>query len=224
MSGLPPALAARLWSNTTTVNAKAGRTLISQGSTSTNAYVVLRGRLQVMLFSMSGREIILRDLAEGEIFGELAAIDGLPRSATIISLCDCTLGSIPGTWFRDAIGSDPEAPLWLARRLTAQIRDLTNRVYELNALRVSSRLHCELLRRCASADDDETDIPIRPFATHAKLAACIGTHREAVTRELNYLAERGIIRQDRRAIVVRDTRALAELVQTVVGESASLQH
>lgn len=220
MSGLPPKLAAQLWSNATLSSARAGRTLVAHGTTSTGVYVVLRGRLQVILFSMGGREIILRDLGEGEIFGELAAIDGLPRSATIVALCDSTLASISAASFRAAVGADPEAALWLARRLTAQIRELTDRVFERSALRVSSRLHCELLRRCANVSGDEAEVLIDPSPTHAELAACIGTHREAVTRELSYLTGRGIVQKRGRCIVVKDTRALAELVQTVVGERA----
>ena len=108
--------------------------------------------------------------------------------------------------------------MWLARRLTGQIRDLTEKVFELNALRVSSRLHCELLRRCAAAGAGATSVAIEPAPTHAELASCIGTHREAVTREMGYLVERGIVQQQRRRIVVQDTRALAKLVQMVVGE------
>jgi CRP/FNR family transcriptional regulator, cyclic AMP receptor protein len=218
MSELPHELAERLWGSATLINAKAGKTLVSHGTTSTSVYVVLKGRLQVMLFSMSGREIILRDLSEGEMFGELAAIDGQPRSASIVALSDCLLASIDAATFRAAVSELPQAALWLARRLTVQIRDLTDRVFELNALRVSSRLHCELLRRCSATGAEGPRVPIEPSPTHAELASCIGTHREAVTREMGYLVERGIVRQQHRRIIVEDTRALARLVQMVVGD------
>lgn len=220
MRSLPSGLAERLRANAAIIHAKAGRTLVSQGATSTSVYVVLCGRLHVMLFSAGGREIILRDLAEGELFGELAAMDGQPRSATIVALSDCTLASVNAAAFRAAVSEDPEAALWLARRLTVHIRDLTDRLFERSALRVSSRLHCELLRRCATAGTGEGRIGIDPSPTHAELAACIGTHREAVTREMSYLAEKGIVRQERRRIIVENVRALASLVHSVVGESA----
>jgi CRP/FNR family cyclic AMP-dependent transcriptional regulator len=220
MQALPSRLRDSLWDNATVIRTKAGRTLVSQGTTTTSVYFVLVGRLQVMLFSAGGREIILRDLPEGEMFGELAAIDGQPRSATIVALSDCTLASANAAAFRSAVSEDPESALWLARRLSLQIRDLTERLFERSALRVSSRLHCELLRRCVAAGAEETRVLIEPSPTHAELASCIGTHREAVTREISYLVERGIVRQERRRIIVEDTRALARLVQTVVGEAA----
>lgn len=219
MQALPDRLRDALWQNATVIRTKAGRELVSQGATSTNVYLVLVGRLHVMLFSALGREIILRDLAEGEMFGELAAIDGLPRSATIVALSDCTLASVNAAIFRSAVTEDPEAALWLARRLSLQIRDLTDRLFERSALRVSSRLHCELMRRCAAARTEDNRVPLVPSPTHAELASCIGTHREAVTREISYLVEQGIVSQERRRIIVEDTRALARLVQTVVGES-----
>lgn len=171
-----------------------------------------------MLFSMDGREIILRSIVEGELFGELAAIDRLPRSATIVALSDCVLASIAAKSFCAAIAEVPGASLWLARQLAGQVRDLTGRLLERSALKVKSRLHCELLRRCREASADEDEVTLEPSPTHAQLAACIGTHREAVTREMRYLAGRGIIEQQHRRIVINDARALAKLVQAVAGE------
>lgn len=217
MNMLPRELADRLWADATLINAKSGRTLVSLGATSTNVYIVMSGRVQVTLYSLGGREVILRDLSEGQMFGELAAIDGQPRSASIVALSNCVLASIDAAAFRAAISEIPAAALWLARRLTVQIRDLTDRVFELNALRVRSRLHCELLRMCGGAGADEP-VALRPSPTHAELASRIGTHREAVTREIGYLVEQGIIAQQRRLITVVDVRALAHLVSMVTGE------
>jgi CRP-like cAMP-binding protein len=219
-AGLPEALAARLRAAASPIVAKSGRTLVSLGAKSDSVYWVVKGRVQVTLFSLGGREVILRSLGEGALFGELAAIDGQPRSATIVALSDCTLLSIDAAAFREAATCDPESALWLARRLTAQVRDLTERVFELNALRVSSRLHCELLRLCAEADPDAVRVEIVHAPTHADLAARIGTHREAVTREMGDLAERGILTQERRRITILDTRALAQMVEMATGAAA----
>lgn len=211
LGALPAALAQRLWASATLATARSGRTLVSLGSSSDAVYVVVEGRVQVTLYSLAGREVILRSLDEGAIFGELAAIDGQPRSATIVALSDCTLASIDAVAFRQAVTATPEAALWLARRLTAQVRDLTERVFELNALKVSSRLHCELLRLSGAGG------AIEPAPTHADLAARIGTHREAVTREIGDLAARGILLQERRRITILDPAGLARLVEMAVG-------
>ena len=219
MAGLPAGLAARLWAAAATTSARSGKALVSLGAHSDSVYIVLKGRVRVTLYSLAGREVILRSLGEGALFGELAAIDGQPRSATIVALSSCTLAVIDAAAFREAVTADSKSALWLARRLAAQVRDLTERVFELNALRVSSRLHCERLRHGAEAGGDSTHVEIEPAPTHADLAARIGTHREAVTREMGDLAERGILSQERRRISVPDTRALARLVEMVVGQA-----
>jgi CRP/FNR family cyclic AMP-dependent transcriptional regulator len=220
MGELPAELAERLWAGASLINAKAGRILLSLGARSTNVYIVLEGRVQVTLVSLGGREVILRDLGEGEMFGELAAIDDQPRSASIVALSDCVLASLSAATFKSAIAELPVGALWLARRLAAQVRDLTERVFELNALRVRSRLHCELLRMCGPVDGRES-VTIEPSPTHAELASRVGTHREAVTREIGYLVEQGILQQQRRRMTVVDIRALTRLVRLATGEPPS---
>ncbi|MHA6720341.1 Crp/Fnr family transcriptional regulator [Sphingomonas sp. RS6] len=215
----PAVLADRLAPAAGVMTAKGGRILLSVGSTSDSVYIVARGRVQVTLYSIGGREVILRDLGEDAMFGEIAVLDGAPRSASVVALTDCQLVAIDAAAFRSAVSEIPEAALWLARRLAGQIRALTERVFELNALPVRSRLHCELLRMCV-ADAAGAEAKIDPAPTHAAIAARIGTHREAVTRELRYLAQQGMIRQDRRSITVTDPPALALLVQHAVGDDA----
>jgi len=184
-----------------------------------DVYWVAQGRVQVALLSPAGHEVILRDQGAGDMFGEMAPIDQLPRSATIIALEDCVLISVPGRAFCDAVFGHPAAAEWLARLLTVRIRDLTNKVFELNALRVPSRLHCELLRLCGAHKDDLDLVVIEPSPTHAQLAARIGTHREAVTREMGFLVEQGIVRQDRRRLTIIDLAALARLVRLAAGQA-----
>ena len=221
LESLPAALAARLWADAALLAAPAGKTLVALGATSTSVYIVLEGRVQVMLFSLGGKEVILRDLGEGDLFGELAAIDGQPRSASIVALADCQLASIPGETFRAAVSELPEGAIWLARRFAVQIRDLTERVFELNALRVRSRLHCELLRLCGTAADGRDRITLEPTPTHAELASRVGTHREAVTREIGLLVGQGIVEQHRRRMTVVDLPALTHLVRMATsGEDA----
>lgn len=213
---MPAALAAELAPHALLVRAKRGRTLVALGASTNNVFMVLEGRAQVALCSPGGREVILRDLAAGALFGELAAIDGQPRSASIVTLDDCVLASIPGDVMRNAMCATPEAALWIAQRLVAQVRDLTERVFEMNTLRVPSRLHCELLRLCTAVEGD-AERTLDPSPTHAELAARIGTHREAVTRELGYLVEQGIVEQQRRRLTIVDVPALVRLVHLASG-------
>jgi CRP/FNR family cyclic AMP-dependent transcriptional regulator len=170
------------------------------------------------VLSAAGHEVILRDMTAGEAFGELAAIDQQPRSASIFAQEDCVLIRIPGPVFARSVYQDPTLAEWLSRRLAARIRDLTIRVFELNSLRVPARLHCELLRLCGPVAVGEVTTALDPSPTHAELASRIGTHREAVTREMGFLVRNGVVQQVRRRITVLDVPALVRLVHLAAGE------
>lgn len=215
---LPDDLVRRLSAGAVIVRARAGRTVIALGAASDDVYLVLEGTVRVAVCSVHGSEVILRDEGPGELFGELAALDGELRSASITAVSDCALASFSGAAFREAACATPETALWLARRLTRQIRHLTDKVFEGSTLRVSSRLHCELLRLCVPGEAPGTAV-IDPAPTHADLAARIGTHREAVTKELRYLVGRGIVAQARRRLTVLDLPALEQLGRNARGDT-----
>lgn len=215
---LPEALARPIAPYASLIRGRAGQTLTAIGSGSNNVYIVLEGRVQVTVFSFGGREVILRDLGRGTLFGELAALDDQPRSASIVALTATLLACFPGGLFRAAVSESPEAALWMMRRLTKQVRELTEKIFELNTLRVAARLHCELLRLCETVAADGRTAVIDPFPTHAELASRIGTHREAVTREMRFLAGQNILSQERRRTTVTDVQALAGLVREASGE------
>jgi CRP-like cAMP-binding protein len=214
---MPAPLVEALKPHASVIRAGAGRILISPDARSTEVYWVAHGRIQVALISAAGREVILRDMGEGEVFGEMAPIDRQARSATIMALEDCMLISAPGPIFRQVVFAHPDSAEWLARILIQRVRDLTAKVFELNALRVPGRLHCELLRLCGDQVRDREPAVIDPSPTHAELAARIGTHREAVTREIGLLVEQRIVHQGRRRLTVLDVPELARLVRLAAG-------
>jgi CRP/FNR family cyclic AMP-dependent transcriptional regulator len=108
--------------------------------------------------------------------------------------------------------------LWFARRLVGEVRRLTDKVFELSALSVQARLLCELLRLARAAGSTGASmVTIRPAPTHAVLASRIAAQREAVSRELQTLAGRGLLRHDRRTLEFPDLEALEREVSRVVG-------
>ena len=202
------------------LRAAKGRTLIGVGARSTDVFFVIEGEAQVVLYSSNGREVSVRVLGPGEVFGDLAAMDSLPRSASVVALTELRVAAMSGADFMACIESSPAAAVWLARRLGAEVRRLTEKVFELSALNVQSRLHCELLRMARLGSDNDGPVRVSPAPTHAELASRIGTHREAVTREMRMLAQRNIIRHRRRSLEFLDLAGLEVSVSRVVGEFA----
>ena len=197
-----------------TIKARKGQMVLGTGESSREVFIVQEGRLQVLLYAANGRELSLRDLAAGQLFGELAAIDGEARSASIVAATDARLLAIPDDVFRSLIATSPGVADWMLRRLAAQVRSLTNRVFEMTALHVQARLHCELLRLARTRGD--ADALVDPAPTHAELASRIGSHREAVTRELNALARQKIVRSSRRRLEFLDIGRLEEQLRATL--------
>lgn len=220
---LPPRLGEYLRACGHIARFKRGYTVISGGGSSCDVYVVLEGMVQVVLFSANGRDVILRTIGPGGLFGEYAAIDGGSRSATVVTLGDCVLVRISGKDFRDGVEHVPGAALWMAQHLVGQIRTLTSKLFELSSLAVRNRLHCELLRLAGTRTTSGASIMIEPAPTHQELASRIGTHREAVTREMRYLADHGVLEQQRRRLVILDVHALTVLVRDAIGDHESYE-
>lgn len=164
------------------------------------------------LVSAQGRETVLRSIGPGEIFGELAAIDGEPRSADVVASQNSGLLVIPGATFIALIEQRPVLSLWLARYLAYQVRYLTNRIYELSTMAVGTRLQAELLR-LADLPDAKGAASIARVPTQAELAARIGTNRETVTREFSLLVRERLVVKEGRRIVIPSVVRLAERIK-----------
>jgi CRP/FNR family transcriptional regulator, cyclic AMP receptor protein len=179
----------------------------------TDLYFVLQGHLRVLIQAISGKESILRDIRDGEYFGELAAIDALPRSAAIVAVTNSTIAKMPASVFRDTVHAHPDVCDQLLSLLASQIRMLANRVNEYSTLDVRRRIYAELLRLARPTGKDSVEAVISPPPTHAELASRVSSHREAITRELSKLEEAGLLERRRGAIAIRDPAGLAKLIE-----------
>jgi CRP/FNR family transcriptional regulator, cyclic AMP receptor protein len=177
-------------------------------------YFVVQGHVRVLIQAISGKESILRDIRDGEYFGELAAIDGLPRSAAIVAVTDSIIAKMPSSIFREAVHNHPSVCDQLLVLLAGQIRMLSNRVNEYGTLDVRRRIYAELLRLSRPTRSGEgSEVIISPPPTHVELAARVSSHREAVTRELKKLEITGFLRRRRGAIVIVKPAQLAKLIE-----------
>ena len=188
------------------IRVRKGHVLLAVGLQASDVYLVVEGLLCVSLISAQGRETVLRSIGPGELFGELAAIDGEPRSADVVASQNSSLLFIPGKTFISLIEQEPVLSLWLSRYLAHQVRYLTNRIYELSTMAVGTRLQAEL-------PDNKGGASILRVPTQSELAARIGTNRETVTREFSLLVrERLVIKEGRRIVIPSGTK-LAERIQ-----------
>jgi CRP/FNR family transcriptional regulator, cyclic AMP receptor protein len=215
--GIPPGELETLAAQLRWKRYAAHQQIIGHMEDSTDVFLVIEGSVRVIVYSASGKEVTFRDIPAGEYFGELAAIDGLPRSATVIALADSLLAVMSAETFWSILRRYPDFAAALVKRLAGSIRGLTARVFEFSTLAVRNRVQAELLRLAREHMVDDRSAVIRPAPTHAEIASRISTHREAVTRELNRLSHQGLVARQSGALVVRDVKQLSRLVQDVVG-------
>lgn len=189
-----------------------GQLIFDYSDEPTDVFFVVRGRVRVTYYSLSGKEVMFRDLLAGEVFGEVSAIDGRPRSASVIALGETLTASLSTGQFWDVLRSHAAVNAAVMRRLAELVRRLTQRVVEASTLAVRDRVHAEMLRLARESTPAGSRAVIPNMPTHAEIASRIGTHREAVTRELNQLLRDGLIEKHGSVIVVGDVAALERLL------------
>ncbi|MGH6725497.1 MAG: Crp/Fnr family transcriptional regulator [Pseudolabrys sp.] len=189
-------------------HAKAKQWLLEEGETGTDIYFLTSGAVRVLITPSPDREVILADINAGNYFGEIAAIDGQPRSAGILAITDATLACMPAAVFREILRKYPDVSEILLKHLVARIRTLDQRINEFSSMDVKHRIYAELLRRSRADPTDSHQALVSPPPVHSDIAACVSTSREMVARELKLMERQGLLSKRRGAFVITDVPAL----------------
>jgi CRP/FNR family transcriptional regulator, cyclic AMP receptor protein len=197
---------------------EAGEPIVDYLDSSDDVFFVTAGEASVTIYSIAGKAVSFRSLGPGDIFGEYAAIDGEPRSASVEARSSCLVASMSGKEFRKLLEAEPVVAQAVLKGLVRNVRGLTKRVYEFSTLAVNNRIQAELLRLASLAPREGKGARLEPAPTHAEIASRISTHREAVTRELNRLSRIGIIVRQNGTLLVRDLDRLAAMLHEMTGE------
>ena len=196
----------------------ASEQIIDQHSDSRDIFFVVEGRVRVVNYSLSGREITFDDLDAGSHFGELAAIDGLPRSASVMALDSTRIASLPAEKFQEIILEHPSIALKLMKHLSHLVRTSTSRIMDLSTLGANNRIHADLLRMGRKVSDDGGAASISPIPVHSDIASRVSTTRETVARVMNDLARKGIVERQKDSLLIKSMDILEEMVEDVRGE------
>ncbi len=167
--------------------------IIDRQSDSTDVFFVVEGRVRIVNYSLSGKEITLEDLDTGSHFGELSALDGQPRSASVMSLNNCLIAALPQERFLTLLRENAHITFRVLRALAGIIRNSTDRIMDLSTLAANNRVQADLLRQARSGLIGENQAEIRPIPVHGDIASRVSTTRETVARVLSDLARQNII-------------------------------
>jgi CRP/FNR family transcriptional regulator len=181
----------------------AGTRVFHEGDSSDACYIVSEGSFRVTREHSDGRAITLATLGPGEIFGELAMLDGDRRSASAESITDGTLLALPANDVRSLLARNPEIALKLVAGLVRRLRAANARLSRQSFQTVPSRVAgilLQLSRDSQGEDGEEVEVTIRMNQTD--LAQLAGTSRESVSRFLAELERAGVVRSGRGRVTV----------------------
>lgn len=183
-------------------------TLFHQGDPGEEFMILTEGSVKVELMNAEGKELTLTILTPYQFLGELALLDDVPRSATVVSMEPSVLLSVNKRDFARLLESYPRMSIPMLRQLTRRVRGLTDDIASMAFLDSYSRVTRKILNLAEEMGQTNADGHIlidRPL-THQQLANLVGTTRETVTKILNEMKDNGLldIRRHRITILNRE--------------------
>ena len=180
--------------------------IVSQDSPGDALFVLLEGRVKVVLYGENGREIILKLLNAGDFFGEMSILDGEKRSANVIAMEGTTVCSLSREDFIEHLREHPDTAFNILGIMSRRLRYADQLIGNLTLLDVYARLAQVLIDLATEEKDERTSghwIKKRP--THQDLANMIGTSRETVSRAIGEFQRRGLIQIEGKALILSQT-------------------
>ena len=184
-----------------------GTTIFAKGAPGTCLFAVCRGVVLVTSTSSDGKSLFLNEIKEGEIFGEIALLDGQPRTADASAFTDCSLIVVERRDFLPLLRNYPDVMLKLVEILCSRLRRTTEQVEDLMFMDLRSRLAKTLLRLSRDAADDRM-LEI----SQGELSQIVGLSREMINRQLQVWVREGYLKLERRRLIILQPDALAAIL------------
>jgi CRP/FNR family cyclic AMP-dependent transcriptional regulator len=186
-----------------------GEVIFHQGDVGTALFIVRKGEVAIRLSSAEGKEVILALLGRGDAFGELALLDGEPRSTDAVTREESSLLSLHQEDFRRFLGERPQVAMGLLAVLSRMVRRVTRIVYDAAFLDARARLARVLLDLARTQGQPSAEgRVIIPRLTQAELANLCGLTRESANKWLRFYAKEGLLTYEGGQITLVDPERL----------------
>ena len=184
--------------------AEAGSVIVSAEEPGDSLFVIARGKVKVVLYGETGREIILSMLRAGDFFGEMSLLDRQPRSANVVAVEDSELFTLDREAFQTHLTQHPSTAMAILAEMSRRLRHADEVIGNLALLDVYARV-ARIIRDLAQKQGEPADggLLIKERPTQQEIAGLIGTSRETVSRALNDFTRRGLLEMQGKKILVR---------------------
>ena len=179
-----------------------GATIFLKGEHGDYLLAVQSGRVRLTLSSPQGREIAVADVTAGQVLGEVALIDGAPRSATATAAEDTVGLILPDRWFRQVVARRPDVLAGFARHLCRLLRQTNYQMESIALYPLEARLARFLLSMAAQQPDTAPRSHLALGLTQAEIASILGASRPKVSQAFQSLQAKAAVRRDGDALVL----------------------
>lgn len=195
---------------------KAGEQILDRASDNKDVFLVAEGAVRIVNFSRSGREVAYAVVNANGFFGELAALDGEPRSANVVAVNKALVATISPNLFNELLQRHPSMLMVVARRLARIVRTCDDRIMDLSTLGAVQRVYVELLRM-SRPDAAGAGFWVISMPAHKEIAARASTTRETVARVLSQLTSDGMVEKRDKVLYIQDKKKLQAMAEALEG-------
>ena len=211
--GLEPELLDQLSSYAVPRSVKRGTVIFARGDSGSALFAICSGTVKISAPSAHGRGAVFNVISEGAIFGEIAVLDGLPRTADAVALTDCELMVIERRDFVALLRERSDFALKLIEVLCRRLRHTTEQLEDVMFLDLPGRLAKALLQ--AAGGDGKVASGTKIALTQRNLSEMIGMSRESTNKQLRAWEKQNLIALQRGGLVITAPEALEEIAATV---------
>jgi len=208
---LPEAAVEKATAHVVTRSHPPNQVLLLENDWGSSVYFILEGWVKIRTYNLDGKEVTLNILGKGELFGEMAPLDEVPRSTDVMTLMATVIGNMPAQDFVQLLQSEPQAGIRLAQLMARRLRQVNRRLRLRESDSVSRVADIILFLADGRGKVSEQGIEI-PNLPHRELSSLSGLARETVTRVLSKLERKGLIVRDRDILCIPDIDALEKLL------------
>ena len=186
----------------------AGNVIVERDEQDQSVYFIMYGRVHVLNYSNAGRIVTYSSIAGGGMFGEMAAIDGLPRSAWVCAVNECMVIKISKEIFLSYLQKNSKFSLAVMRKLSKNLRELDERLVNVLSMRAEQRVCVEIISMAKLTTVKSGCYCVVEMPTQSNFANLVGLSRETVSRILSRLRSDGLVKISGNGLDILDRKGL----------------
>ena len=196
---------------------RAGITILNQGDDSKSLYLILDGTLLITQLAIDGKIVSLELSKKSQCFGEIAIIDGSPRSASVISLTDVKLGILPEKFVNETLMNDKVFLKSLLLRFAGIVRSANTQIFSLITANARKRLVLQLVRLSKMIQGNPHFRIVEKGLSHTAIGSFAGISRETVTRIISELKADNVISSNENSEIVLHVERVTDELSSIIG-------